>query len=805
MISGVTSTLKRVFQDDSTVRLDSEILLENNMNMLIDGITVSSSISDTEYTDAMSYEVENTDGLLTLISWPTGKPNPFKKIFPVDSVAKPFRPSSSGINYLLTGEIFPKLYPPQIQIYPETSPRVYYPGIKTTYKYWLGPQGLDIDLTLRYLQTAESWAQAKTSGVIPKTSGDLPVGNKAALANKITVKFDVFHSVPLSYTITVTDASDAVKTFTKEISELEAVDWNGVAEIFWNGTAWSLTDPFMSQIQTNYATPYKIKSIKLEAVIGEIDKRIAVIELSSSWVKNIKSSIIDSFSISKESSGGGSDLLPVGFVNSNSLNINMVDYNQDFIKIKEYNRDLDWDYAFNDIFYVAKNSKFTPYSYTFYSGGYHGVSPDKYDKTIQGIFYADNWSIDEFGYSSISCLDSAKYLMETLCPDLLLENYPVTSIFRVLLDSVGFTSYKFNIKETVSVVDGVSITSPDKSIPSVNYWWTTDTNTVWQAIQELCRDIQMNAFFDEYGTLQFSSREYLYGKTDGDWTFRYAPESYIDNVTNPSAPVTKTKLPNISSFAKKEIASANQVKVLWKTPISSNYLGNSTYLWQSSVTFLAAGGLKYPIPNPTATVTSVTKTGGIVTFNAPNSFLVNNVVSITGASPSQFNLSNAVITEATSSYFKVAASITGTYTSGGVATITPESTALIVDINSIDNYSQYNSTFNFQGYFLVDSEIIEYDAIQYQYVPMLKADGSVNNDNSIIKVWIESESDISKYRYLSKNGYDDPSKPQSAYFRPTGRYRIKERGTLGTLAKAHNATSDSPAEKWSYAEVSWSI
>jgi hypothetical protein len=196
----------------------------------------------------------------------------------------------------------------------------------------------------------------------------------------------------------------------------------------------------------------------------------------------------------------------------------------------------------------------------------------------------------------------------------------------------------------------------------------------------------MNAFFDEAGVLQFYSREFLYKKTSGDWTFRYDPVDYIDFTTTPGTPIIKAKQPNIVSLTKQEIASANQVKVLWKAPLSSNYLGNSTALWQAPTTFLAGGGLKYDLPNPVATITRATASAGVVTFRASNSFMKNNVVSISGISPSQYNLQNAVITYADSTQFKVASTATGTYVSGGKATISISSTPLIVDINSIDNY-----------------------------------------------------------------------------------------------------------------------
>ena len=103
-----------------------------------------------------------------------------------------------------------------------------------------------------------------------------------------------------------------------------------------------------------------------------------------------------------------------------------------------------------------------------------------------------------------------------------------------------------------------------------------------------------------------------------------------------------------------------------------------------------------------------------------------------------------------------------------------------LDISYVDSYSRYQSIFNFSGYFLIDSEIVEFEAIQYQYVP--------TNSNVFQTLWIYSESDVNKYRALSKPGYEDPSKPETSYFKPTGRYKIKTRGALGTTAAYHSSS-----------------
>lgn len=892
--------LKNVYKNDSTVKIGSDITIENNMNMMIDGITIFSTNNNTEYTNPLT----STDADGKTISWPNGKPNPFKKLFPLDSIAKPFRPVSSGITYAVVGSTIGYYFNPKGQLYDSTASRIYYPGATTTYKYWLGPINTNIDLTVRYKQTQTTWEEAIQNGYLPATTGAIPLGNKSALTNKIVVMFEKFHALPKNCTIKVekedgTFMTDVVYTLPLDESYAEGgalENWNGVLEFFYNGSTWTTDEPLA------YADPILIKSINVKANIKDSSlqqpvefPRLAVIEVSARCIKKIPVDAVEYMDITKETTSGSSDLLPVGFVNSNTFSGKFSDYNNFNLTFKDYNRYSTSFSTSPTIIYLMKNSKFNVQVKTYHENGLLGSGVNKHDITPQGIFYLDSYSIDEFGSADVQCLDGAKQLMETLCPDILLRSYPVTAILRVLLDNIGFTNYNFNLK--FSLVGDESVpTGPDKSVPIINYWWTVENQTVWEAIQNLCRDVQMNAFFDEDNILQFSSRDYIYGQSEATWTFRYDATDYIDN-TNPSSPVGRKRLPNILTFNKEEVASANQVKILWSTPLTSNYLSNSTYLWQSPTSFLAAGGLRQKLPDPVARITGASSNGSTTTFTCVNDYSVNQIVNITGLNPTEYNLINAKIiavtdtsftvnaavnkpfvsagsskptatitnatyangyityiannsfikgekisispktilpityaiatpvsiAEASSTYFKIASKAKSKpYQSGGTAiglsygtaTITPESTPLYLNINTIDTYTNYQSIFNYNGYFLIDSEIIEFDAIQYQYIPILKDDGSPNGtlqDGKIVgedpakTVWITSSTDISKYRALSKNGYADSDKPETAYFKPTGIYRIKTRGALGTTAAFHNATSDYPANKWTSKQVNWKL
>jgi len=687
--------LDNVFYNDTSVKTDISCLLEYNMNALIDGVSVENVEVDNTYTSDSAYRAQisykGVGG--TPVGYPIDGPIPFKKLFPLESVVNAYRPSASGIKYLVPGigDNFTSKTGVNSAIryssieYPSDKPRLYYPGISTPYKYWLGAKNKNIALKVTYKHDAASWTASKKDG-------PLPAGNKNAIANKIVVKFEKHHSKPISAWVVITKSNGEVLPNVALPVADQGADWSGEIVLYYNGTAWSSTDP------KSYGNTQEIKSIQVNAMVPQVvntSAAIGVIEISARWIKDVSSDLI-SMSITQESSSQDASMLPVGDVNSNTLQLDMANYSQASSRFitREYDRNS--AYFETGLTYLAKGVKATPYFKVYHPNATY-VS-GSYDRVEQGEYFIDTYSISEFGEYSITCLDGAKQLMETMCPDIICQNYPATAIIRRLLDSVGFTKYNMNL---FKVNDKVS----DDSVPQINYWWTEDTQTVWEALQEICKDIQFNAFFDKSGVLQFYSRNYIYDTNrEVNWEFYYDKEGII--------------LPNIVSFSKSEIPSSNSVKIIWSSPITSNYTGNSESLWTSPEYYLTAGGLE-----------------------------------------------------------------------SAMSTTSDEFT---IGTQTIDPYAKQESLYNFTGFVLIDSEIIEYDAIGYQYTDQ--------EDVFVENVWIESAADISKYRYFAKSGAKDVNNYQeTAYFKPNGRYRIKKddygklvgRGALGTTAAAHLTANES--------------
>ena len=626
-------TAKNTLEQNTSVTYGTSLVFEYNMNSMVDGITV---------TGATISKIDSSGATYT----------PFKKLFPVDSIIKPFRPVGAGLKYAISGDVDTGWKNPKSLNYTPNF-RVYYPGADTWYKYYVSTQGLGLDVTVTY----------------PKT----------ILANKIVAKFELSHSTPPTWTIygngsvLATGTSSDIVPFTTGVNK----NYNaGTLTIYYNGTSWTTTEP------ASPATPVSLTSTKITAG-GVSGKYIGLIELSPRWYLDATDHLV-SFNISKESSTSSEDLMPVGKISANSIDMSLVSY-ESTRKMVSFDKTMSLS---SDKVYLYKQMEIRPYIKLYNSGGLLTDSLGSYDKIPQGVFYGDTWSFSEFGEISLTALDGAKILQETIATKLLCENFSATAIIRRLLDSIGFTNYKFNIKDT------------DKSIITPTYWWTDSNKTVWDCLQELCRDTQMTAVFSYDNVLNFYSREWIFDSTrDADWSFR--------------SDASGSNLSNILSFSKNDLPSANQVKVFWNSVLTSNYIQSAQAPWVSDSYFLAA-----------------------------------------------FTLNQNILTSHTA----------GQYMHLSPAVVNEEELGI--------------TAYNYTGYLAVGSEIIEYDAVQFQY-----------DDQNGVRQFVDliSKTDNNKYLGLSKQGT----------LKPSGKYRIKTRGAFNTPVSNHYIDAQDIVDSWSGYQVAW--
>lgn len=654
MISA-SNTLQNILKQNSSITIDSGCTIEYNMNDMVNNPTVKvKDISTgTNLTDDQIYSV--ISGY-----------RPFKNVFPYSSVALANRPEYGGIRYGIFGELTPETFAdPKNLKYQKSGTtigyRTYYPGTNNEYKYFISQKGGGARIAVEY--------------------------SKTVLANKIVVKFETSHSVPQSGNIkTTTVAPDGTYTQISTFTSANIAN-NGIMTLYYTGSSWSFTE---SSLNTSSSVSIKGLEVQVAAIT---DKYIGIIEISPRWVQDISSDIIN-IDISKEASLE-QEITPVGIVSANSLSLSINKFNNSELKILPYDKSSTTFDA--DKMYLYKDVEVKPFFKIYYTGAPLSDSKGSYEKIPQGTYYMDSWNVDEFGSTTITALDGAKKLQQTFCPDLLCENFSSAAIIRRLLDSVGFTNYNIN---TASDVNEDSVITP-------SYWWTESNKTIWQAIQELCKDNQMVATFDENNVLQFYTRNFLYDSSrSADWPLNYSQSG--------------SDLPNISSLNKKEFRNGNKIVVRWSGIESTQSSLDAAPLWSAPTSWLGAMALAEDIPQSTAV--------------------------------------------------------------GQKIKMDP--------ITSI-SYVNQDILYSFTGYLLVDSEIIEYDAIEYQYATVEKP-----TENDWIYKDITSPSDIKKYRSLAyRPGYE--------YFRPSGKIRLKSRGAFGTVAVEHKANINNNLDGWSVQNVRW--
>ena len=124
-----------------------------------------------------------------------------------------------------------------------------------------------------------------------------------------------------------------------------------------------------------------------------------------------------------------------------------------------------------------------------------------------------------------------------------------------------------------------------------------------------------------------------------------------------------------------------------------------------------------------------------------------------------------------------------------------------IDATSILNPELQQIALSFSGYFLIDSEVIEYDAIQYEFTTKepIVVKSIPYAAGAMVPVDISSETDLDKYQGLA-----ELSTTNTPRIYPNYKYRIKTRGAFNTDPEAHTPTAD--YSSWAvYSGLKWVV
>jgi hypothetical protein len=511
----VSTNTANAINKSSMLSMTNGCVLEYNMNDLISGTSITAP-----------------DGVITAtLTAPASQGGytykPFEKLFPITSIIDPRRPKLAGVQYMILGD--PSVSSTLNSGIGSTSnygsskefaKRLYFSSTKTAYKYWVTPKASGTSLSNCILTVTYP-------------------ANKTAAANKITIKFETSHSKPTGWTLKLLNLVSAESTIYTGTTCPE----DGVVNLYYNGSSWTTLEP------STLAAGVDLSGLKLQ--INSIDISggyLGVIEISAKYMMDV-SQQLEYININQNSSDSVNGIVPVGDVTANALTVDLNAYDKSYEHYDKTN-------AFNkNKLNLYKNITIKPYTVI------------EAEKINLGTYYLDSYTVDEFGSISVTALDGARELQYIKPPDTVTKDMSSVAIIRRMLDSVGFTNYKFNL-----ATDDTSTITPF-------YWYTDPNKTVWQHIQDLCKDTQMIAVFDQSDVLQFYPRDYIFAKNKAvQASFRYDATS-------------DGKLPNISSISIENVPSVKAVKVLYSPQLSSAYLVNADPLYTSPVVTLGAAAL----------------------------------------------------------------------------------------------------------------------------------------------------------------------------------------------------------------------
>jgi hypothetical protein len=429
--------------------------------------------------------------------------------------------------------------------------------------------------------------------------------------------------------------------------------WNLGQEQINNDTTFvtDLTSPVKFDSNLNGKATYRefqyIKGIRLVIeTMNKFDCTFDLIEMSPRLVVNISDKVVE-YTVKKSLSDLGTTSLPVGQLLASTGTISLFDYDQSF------NQNNSSSIVSK---YIRKNIKFSFYENIINVDSYNYYVPIK-------TLYSEGFPEANVTASTLEFnLRDLYFLLESMpAPRMLVTEVSLSYAISLLLDSIGFTNYKFlRLDNEAEQIIPFFFIAPDQNVAEV--------------LNQLAVSSQSAMFFDEYNNFVIMSKNYLM-PTELD-----RPTDFIISGSNTQSDtgvvenLSSGNLPNLISISSqnKKIYNGGQINY------TTRYIQRSQGSIESASKLDNEKTWKYsPVLLWEVSGTDQTKT-------------INEVVSkqgkyVLGAVPINSNVTNSLPTVVNHSL-----------------------TNNIVDLGE----NVYWLTRN-QGYFYSNGEIIKYDAVEY--------------------------------------------------------------------------------------------
>jgi hypothetical protein len=547
----------------------------------------------------------------------------------------------------------------------------------------------------------------------------------AVRTNKIVIKFNTLMTVPTvniainGTTITV-DGSQSI--IPPDNLDEECI---GLLTLYWTGSAWTQT-PWTSPPTLNNSGALSISTTVSKITVTQTSKtnktefdlyssssvtkdlsRMQVVEISPRLEIDL-TDLVESMAINKSLDSDNS-VLPISSLNTNDANINFTGIpaisGGDIVPIFSMQSTLSTTILAN---ILRKNVKM----YLGYLLSNHtnlGGSPTPSNTYIPGgVFYTDDWQENDSKTVSVQAYDVSRFLQTLQVSDYVANLKTVFEVITNLLDLSGFTDYDY---------DSLFQICNDKNYPmDLSYYYSNSQDTtVLDALNEIFMAYQIGAHIDEYGIMKFLSLKNMlsgqaastfisdYNIVNGGYSssvsakpgkvsLRYQTPQIkqspsLQNVKNsaiknsPSFVITTSNdvvwsqettdsvgfnylNADMSEFANEYQLNVNDLLDIFHTyNVSSNgyvFIENEILSFDNKEFELSNSNLS------SATITNAVGDGTKVTYTASNTFAVGDRVTVTNVNPAVYSLSG-LVTDRTTTSFKLASAAVGTYISGGSA------------------------------------------------------------------------------------------------------------------------------------------
>jgi hypothetical protein len=389
-------------------------------------------------------------------------------------------------------------------------------GPVSTTKYRMATE----DSPYKYFRSkAKSVSGGAISGVAPTI-----VFAQDVKLNKLVLQFENATAQPTSVTVSLSTNGS-----TWASAGNFSPDANGQLVLYYNGTAWTTT-----RVLGNYVTrrgvrvtvntmPTAAQAVDIIAISPRLEVDLTPL------VKNVSTNV-DREEVELDS--------PVGVMQANVADISLDNSDGRFNPhntLSEYYGIID------------ENVRLHPWLRVRRSDG-------QFEDIRQGVFFSDDWSVNDDGTVTVNCTDQSKFLQEPKMSDCFFENKTAEYIIDDILERHGFGR----------AIIRASAKDAGRRIP---YVWFTPDQSIWEALTQLARAEQASFYFNEDGQFVYETRDWLFSQT----TPQHELRAVNDGV----------KLANIESLNTQFTVAANDVTVEYTKyePNDAAATGKDNVLW----------------------------------------------------------------------------------------------------------------------------------------------------------------------------------------------------------------------------------